>query len=84
MTGDEYFKRFGPRINSTAYPQARGSMLRSFALLVQVAASAPALLQAQTAHPAPAAAVDTAGMDRSVKPGDNFFAYANGHWLATT
>jgi putative endopeptidase len=59
-------------------------MLRSFALLVQVAASAPALLQAQTAHPAPAAAVDTAGMDRSVKPGDNFFAYANGHWLATT
>jgi putative endopeptidase len=59
-------------------------MLRSFALLVQVAASAPALLQAQTAHPAPAAAVDTAGMDRSVKPGDNFFAHANGHWLATT
>jgi putative endopeptidase len=59
-------------------------MLRSLALLVQVAASAPALLQAQTAHPAPAAAVDTAGMDRSVKPGDNFFAYANGHWLATT
>jgi putative endopeptidase len=59
-------------------------MLRSFALLVQVAASAPALLQAQTTHPAPAAPVDTAGMDRSVKPGDNFFAYANGHWLATT
>jgi putative endopeptidase len=59
-------------------------MLRSLALLVQVAASAPALLQAQTTHPAPAAPVDTAGMDRSVKPGDNFFAYANGHWLATT
>ena len=23
-------------------------------------------------------------MDRNVKPGDDFFAYANGHWLATT
>jgi len=59
-------------------------MLRSFALLLQAAAGAPALLHAQTAHPAPAAGVDTAGMDRSVRPGDNFFAYANGHWLATT
>ncbi|MDZ4051683.1 MAG: M13 family peptidase, partial [Phenylobacterium sp.] len=27
---------------------------------------------------------DTAGMDRSVKPGDDFFAYANGTWAATT
>ncbi len=28
--------------------------------------------------------LDTAGMDRSVKPGDNFFAYANGTWLKDT
>jgi putative endopeptidase len=28
--------------------------------------------------------VDTAGMDTSVKPGDNFFAYANGTWEKTT
>jgi predicted metalloendopeptidase len=59
-------------------------MIRPFALLVLAAATPPALLQAQTAHPAPAATVDTAGMDRSVKPGDNFFAYANGSWLAHT
>lgn len=25
--------------------------------------------------------LDTANMDRSVKPGDNFYRYANGHWL---
>jgi putative endopeptidase len=28
--------------------------------------------------------IDTAGMDRSVKPGDDFFAYANGTWTKTT
>ena len=27
--------------------------------------------------------VDTAAMDRSVKPGDNFFLYVNGTWLKT-
>lgn len=29
-------------------------------------------------------ALDVAGMDRSVKPGDDFFKYANGTWLART
>jgi len=28
--------------------------------------------------------IDTAGMDTSVKPGDDFFKYANGKWAATT
>src|SRR3990167_9674194 len=27
---------------------------------------------------------DTAGMDASVKPGDDFFSYANGTWVKTT
>src|SRR5258708_7951224 len=27
---------------------------------------------------------DTSGMDTSVKPGDDFFAYANGKWAART
>ena len=42
-------------------------------------------------HPAASAAsstsahgVDQAGMDRSVAPGDDFFAFANGRWLART
>src|SRR6516165_5335555 len=44
----------------------------------------------KTDRPAPPAAaaaspgVDLDGMDRSVKPGDNFYAYANGTWLAHT
>jgi putative endopeptidase len=41
------------------------------------AASAPLAAQ----H---SAALDTAGMNRSVKPGDNFFEYANGTWLKDT
>ena len=28
--------------------------------------------------------VDLEGMDRTVKPGDDFFKYVNGHWAATT
>src|SRR5262245_13027250 len=28
--------------------------------------------------------VDLAAMDRSVRPGDDFYGYANGKWLATT
>src|SRR4051812_6622169 len=28
--------------------------------------------------------IDLAGMDASVAPGDDFFAYANGTWLART
>jgi len=40
------------------------------------------ILVAQQAEPAPA--LDVAGMDRAVKPGDSFFDYANGTWLKTT
>lgn len=45
------------------------------------------------ATPAPAAAAkpvlgsfgfDVAGMDRSIEPGNDFYGYANGHWLAQT
>jgi putative endopeptidase len=28
--------------------------------------------------------IDLSGMDGSVRPGDDFFRYVNGHWLATT
>jgi putative endopeptidase len=51
-----------------------------------VAAAPPA----RPMPPAPARAeigtwgFDTKGMDAKVKPGDNFYAYANGSWLATT
>ncbi len=54
-------------------------------------AEAPATpAAAPTAAPAPAKPAlgsfgfDTAGMDRSAAPGDDFFAYANGNWAKTT
>lgn len=73
-------------------------LVRTLALLLAAAAPlalSPALA-ADAANTAPAPAkpanapvlgtfgVDTAGMDTSVKPGDNFFAYANGTWEKTT
>ncbi|MDQ2860722.1 MAG: M13 family metallopeptidase [Pseudomonadota bacterium] len=36
------------------------------------------------AAPAPSPAIDRAGMDAAVAPGDDFFAYANGSWVKTT
>ena len=70
----------------------RSSILVLAAGTALVAAST---VQAQTA-PAPAAAprtdgpqigtfgFDAAGMDRSVKPGDDFYAFANGDWSKAT
>jgi len=56
-------------------------MFPAFVAVTMAAASAPPLV-AQTAHPSPG--IDVAGMDRSVKPGDSFFNYANGTWLKQT
>jgi putative endopeptidase len=49
------------------------------------AAAASTAPMAATSAPAPATTIgiDLAGIDHSVKPGDDFFAYANGNWLKT-
>jgi predicted metalloendopeptidase len=39
------------------------------------------MLRAQTSRTTGSPGLDIAGMDRSVKPGDDFFGYANGTWL---
>jgi putative endopeptidase len=40
---------------------------------------------ARCAKPAPKApAVDVAGMDRAIRPGDDFYGYANGGWMKAT
>ena len=63
-----------------------------FSLLLAVAAltAVPIHLAVAQATPEETSAaprspgLDVAGMDRSVKPGDNFFEYANGTWLEQT
>ena len=65
---------------------------RSVALaisLVFLAAVAPAAEPASSSAPGKAKrfgtwGIDLEGMDRSVKPGDDFFRYVNGKWAATT
>ena len=55
-------------------------------LLTALALTAPLMspgsMTAQQAHTS--SALDVAGMDRAVKPGDDFFEYANGTWLKQT
>jgi putative endopeptidase len=41
-------------------------------------------VRAQTAHVSPSPGIDVAGMDRTVKPGNDFFDYANGTWIKET
>ncbi len=43
------------------------------------AAQVPAVSRTPASH-----GIETAGMDRAVAPGDDFFAYANGTWLKKT
>jgi len=59
------------------------STRRSLVAALALAATVPvATLAAQ--QPKAAAGLDLAGMDLSVKPGDNFFYYANGTWIKNT
>ena len=60
---------------------AMGSVL-VLATLGWAAICAPAATAAKPQYGA--WGLDTAGMDRAVKPGDDFFQYANGTWLAHT
>jgi putative endopeptidase len=55
-------------------------VLTALPLRPTVAQTSPA----ETAVTPPSPGVDVAGMDRAVKPGDDFFKYANGTWLETT
>jgi putative endopeptidase len=56
---------------------AAGLALAASAAMAQT----PAAQSLANTHPA---GIDLAGMDRAVKPGDDFFAYANGGWMART
>lgn len=78
------------RLMATA---ALGAMLLSLALAPAVAAQEAAATTADAAEAAakPAAApqigqygFDRSGMDKSIAPGDDFYAFANGTWAANT
>ena len=54
--------------------------VRSIRLAVALALGIAAPIAAQQPIPG----LDAAGIDRSVRPGDDFFAYANGGWIRST
>ena len=53
-------------------------------IAIALASLTPSAASAQTDRATDSTGIDLAGMDRSVKPGDDFFAYANGTWLKQT
>jgi len=63
----------------------RSIAFRTAAIVLGLAFGPAALPESGPAATAPAArGIDLAGIDRTVAPGDNFFAYANGAWVKTT
>ena len=63
----------------------RFSPSRVAAIVLGLAFGSSAFPESGPSATAPAAhGIDLAAIDRSVAPGDNFFAYANGTWLKTT
>jgi putative endopeptidase len=46
-------------------------------------AKAPPATPAKPAAPAPSVGIDLAAVDHAVRPGDDFFTYANGAWVKT-
>src|SRR6185503_12346785 len=54
------------------------------AVALTLAIATGGFVHADTAKPAFGTwGLDNAAMDKSVKPGDDFYRYMNGHWLAT-
>ncbi|HEX2122117.1 MAG TPA: M13-type metalloendopeptidase, partial [Thermoanaerobaculia bacterium] len=62
---------------------AAGALLAAFSLSAGEAA-APATTESTAAKRYGTWGIDLDGMDKSVKPGDDFFRYVNGKWAATT
>jgi putative endopeptidase len=58
-------------------------MLRQRTLLLSLALGAALLAPALAVAP-PRSGIDLAGMDRTLKPYEDFYEFANGKWLATT
>ena len=54
------------------------------ALVLALAACSTERSERPSAANAQKPGIDTGGMDRSVAPGDDFFGYANGTWMAKT
>ena len=76
------------RTHCQAYLQEVMHMLRTTfrlsVIIIALAGQLPLAATAQTDHASDSTGIDLSGMDRSVKPGDDFFAYANGTWLKQT
>jgi predicted metalloendopeptidase len=60
--------------------------MRRFLSLLVLCLAIPALVAAvpRSGLAAPKSGLDLPGMDRTVAPGDDFFAYANGSWIKRT
>ncbi len=60
-------------------------LIGAAALLTVAACSQQEAPQAEAEAPKPlVSGIDTAGMDKSIDPGDDFFAYMNGAWVEST
>ena len=79
LHGNNYRYTVMPPLSATV-PCMQKSLLKQLLLTGSLAASTMLL----AAEPSPRTADLAAGMDTSIRPGDDFFAYANGNWVKDT
>ncbi len=70
-------------LDQQAESSAKAAVKSAASAATPGSAAAPASGAAASAAGAPDIGVDLSGVDHSVKPGDDFFEYANGAWLKT-
>jgi len=80
---DEAGGRPAPKRDNSWPVTLRLSAALAAALLGAACTSTPSAEAPRAAAPLPPG-IDSAGMDASVAPGDDFYAYANGGWLKAT
>ena len=68
-------------IASSKFKRALAAAVLSMTAATAMSCSPPA--SEAVAQPGTALGIDPAAMDKSVKPGDDFYAYANGAWMKT-
>jgi hypothetical protein len=74
-------------LNRLEHPRHHTAVLRKplvFLAFVAVVTAVACRSTTDTAVPAAQRGVDVEAMDRSVKPGDDFYKFANGTWIART
>ncbi|HEX9144126.1 MAG TPA: hypothetical protein VGA09_07625, partial [Candidatus Binatia bacterium] len=83
-TKSSVIQRWGVRRGGRPYARSSKALVLAVLMALTACSKPPASKAPESAAAVNAGGVDLAGMDHAVKPGDDFFAFANGTWVKST